>query len=141
MRGRSVPPTSERKGRTGGSNHSKQYTGLYCKPIDRQGGRHAVRSARVPLLHPCGFAREKLSVRERYRRSSPLAFCSKRRSVGRTHHYRKCMYSIRRFRTKLIFRRNMLHNMCTTTIAHTYVKIHTSKYTRSILWHSNVCAC
>ena len=68
-----------------------------------------VRTARVPLLYPCRYAREKLSVRESDRRCSPLAFCHRRISVGRAHHYRKRMYSIRRFRTKLTFRRNILH--------------------------------
>ena len=34
-----------------------------------------VRSARVPLLYPCRYAREKLSVRESDRRCPPLAFC------------------------------------------------------------------
>ena len=72
--------------------------------IDRQGD--VVRSARVPLLYPCRYAREKLSVRESDRRCSPLAFCPKRISVGRAHHYRRRMYSLRRFRTKLTFRRN-----------------------------------
>ena len=65
--------------------------------------------ARVPLLYPCRYARQKLSVRESDRRCSPLAFCPKRISVGRAHHHRKRTYSIRRFRTKLTFRRNMLH--------------------------------
>ena len=65
-----------------------------------------VRTARVPLLYPCRYAREKLSVRESDRRCSPLAFCPRRISVGRAHHYRKHTYSIRRFRTKLTFRRN-----------------------------------
>ena len=46
---------------------------LYCKPIDQQGD--VVRSARVPLLSPCRYAREKLSVRESDRRCPPLAFC------------------------------------------------------------------
>ena len=66
-----------------------------------------MRSARVSLLYPCRYAREKLSVRESDRRSSPLAFSPARLSVGRTH-YRKRMHSIRRFRTKLTFRRNIL---------------------------------
>ena len=34
-----------------------------------------VRTARVPLLYPCRYAREKLSVRESDRRCPPLAFC------------------------------------------------------------------
>ena len=63
----------------------------------------------MPLLYPCRYAREKLSVRESDRRCFPLAFCPKRISVGRAHHYRKRMYSIRRFRTQLTFRRNILH--------------------------------
>ena len=58
-----------------------------------------VRSARVPLLYPCRYAREKLSVRQSDRHCSPLAFCPKRISVGRAHHYRTRMYSICRFRT------------------------------------------
>ena len=71
-----------------------------------------MRTGRVPLLYPCRYAREKLSVRESQsdRRCSPLAFCPKRISVGRAHHYRKRIYSIRQFRTKLTFRRNILHN-------------------------------
>ena len=84
-----------------------QKISLYCKPIDRQGD--VVRSARVPLLYPCRYARETLSVRESDRRFSPLAFCPKRISVAGAHHYRERMYSIRRFRTKLTFRRNILH--------------------------------
>ena len=68
-----------------------------------------VRTARVPLLYPCRYARGKLSVRESDRRCSPLAFCPKRISVGRAHHYRKRMYSIRRFRTKLTFPINLMH--------------------------------
>ena len=48
-----------------------------------------VRTARLPLLHPCRYAREKLSVRESDRRCSPLALCPKRISVGRPHQYRK----------------------------------------------------
>ena len=39
------------------------------------GRGHVVRTARVPLLYPCRYAREKLSVRESDRRCSPLAFC------------------------------------------------------------------
>ena len=35
----------------------------------------------------------------------PLAFSPTRPSVGRTHHYRERMYSIRRFRTKLAVKR------------------------------------
>ena len=50
----------------------RQQTSLYCKPIDRQGD--VVQSARVPLLYPCRYAREKLSVRESDRRCPPLAF-------------------------------------------------------------------
>ena len=84
---------------------SRNHSSLYCKPIDRQGD--VVRSVRVPLLYPCRYAREKLSVRESDRRCSPFAFCPKRISVGRAHH-RKRMYSIRRFRAKLTFRRNLL---------------------------------
>ena len=49
---------------------------LYCKSIDQQGD--VVRSARVPLLYPCRYAREKLSVRESDRRCPVLAFCPKR---------------------------------------------------------------
>ena len=56
----------------------------YCKPIDRQGD--VVRSARVPLLYPCRYAREKLFVRENDRRCSPVAFRPRRVSVGRAHH-------------------------------------------------------
>ena len=67
-----------------------------------------MRSARVPLLYPCRYARENLSVREIDRRCPPLAFCPKRISVGRAHHHRKRMHSIRRFRKKLTFRRNIL---------------------------------
>ena len=70
-----------------------------------------VRTARVPLLYPCRYAREKLSVRESDRHCSPLAFCPRRISVGRANHYRKRMYSIRRFRTKMAFRRNILHSI------------------------------
>ena len=83
---------------------------LYCKHIDQQGD--VVRSARVPLLYACRCAREKLSVRESDRRCPPLAFCPKRISVGRAHHHRKRMHSIRRFRTKLTFRRSILHVLC-----------------------------
>ena len=79
---------------------------VYCKPIDQQGD--VLRSARVPLLYPCRYAREKLSVRESDRLCPPLAFCPKRISVGRADHHRKRMHSIRRFRTKLTFRRNIL---------------------------------
>ena len=67
-----------------------------------------MRTARVPLFYPCRYARKKLSVRESDRRCSPLAFCPRRISVGRAHRFRKRMYSIRRFRTKLTFRRNIL---------------------------------
>ena len=67
-----------------------------------------MRSARVPLLNPCRYAREKLSVLESDRRCSLLALCPKRISVGGAYPYRKRMYSIRRFRTKLTFRRNVL---------------------------------
>ena len=79
-----------------------------------------MRSARVPLLYPCRYAREKLSIRESDR-CSPLAFCPKRIPVGRAHHHRKRMHSIRRFRTKLTFRRNILPS-CNGTITpgHTY---------------------
>ena len=52
------------------------------------GGGDVVRTARVPLLYPCRHAREKLSVRECDRRCSPRAFCPRRISVGRAHHYR-----------------------------------------------------
>ena len=52
-----------------------------------------MRSARVDLLYPCRYAREKLSVRESDRRCYPLAFCPKRISVGRAYHHRKRMHS------------------------------------------------
>ena len=84
-------------------NHSSRPASTASLSIGRG---DVVRSARVSLLYPCRYAREKLSVRESDRRSSPLAFCLKRLSVGRTHHYRKRVYSIRRFRTKLTFRKN-----------------------------------
>ena len=76
-----------------------------------------MRSARVPLLYPCRYAREKLSVRENVRRCPPLAFCPKRISVGRAQHHRKRTHSIRRFRTKLTFRRNILRVLLTITTA------------------------
>ena len=102
----SVPPTFEIIG-AGWREKLQQYTSLYCKPIDRQGD--VVRSAHVPLLYPCRYAREKLSVRESDRRCPPLAFCPKRISVGRAHHHRKHMHSIRLFRTKVTLGRNILH--------------------------------
>ena len=71
-------------------------------------GAKVVRSARVPLLYPRSYAREKRSVRESEDCFSPLALGPKRPSLGRTFHYRKRMYSICRFRTKLTFRRNIL---------------------------------
>ena len=74
---------------------------LYVYPSNWRGD--VVRSARVPLLYPCRYAREKLSVRESDRRCPPLSFCPKRISVGRAHDHRKRMHSIRRFRTKLTF--------------------------------------
>ena len=98
------PPLKE-KGRAVGRNHSSRPAstaslstgkGTSCGPLV------------CLLLYPCRYAREKLSVRESDRRCSPLAFCPKRISVGRAHHYRKRMYSIRRFRTKLTFPRNIL---------------------------------
>ena len=66
------------------------------------------RSDRVPRLYPCRYAQEKLSVRESDRPCPLLAFCPRRISIGRVHHHRKRMNSIRRFRTKLTFRRNIL---------------------------------
>ena len=48
------------------------------------------------------------SVRESDRRCPLLSFCPKRISVGRAHHHRKRMHSIRRLRTKLPFRSNIL---------------------------------
>ena len=102
-----------------------------------------MRTARVPRLYPCRYAREKLSVRESDRRCSPLAFCPRRISVGRAHHYRKGMYSIRRFRTKLTFRRIILHEYMYIRNAHarstcayirTYVHIHTHI-------HAYTCTC
>ena len=84
-------------------NHSNTPASTASLSIGR---RDVERTARVPLLYPCRYAREKLSVRESDRRCSPLAFCPRRISVGRAHHYRKHTYSIRRFRTKLTFRRN-----------------------------------
>ena len=57
-----------------------------------------MRTARVPLLYPRRYAREKLSVHESDRRCSPLAFCPGRISVGRAHHHLKSMYSIRPLR-------------------------------------------
>ena len=83
---------------------------LYVYPSNWRGD--VVRSARVPLLYPRRYAREKLSVRESDSRCSLLliALCPKRTPVGRAYHYRKRMHSIRRFRTKLTFQRNvMLH--------------------------------
>ena len=74
------------------------YKGLYCKPIDQQGD--VMRSARVPLLSPCRYAREKLSVRESDRRCPPLAFCPNVfPSVEPTTIVNVCI-QIRRFRTK-----------------------------------------
>ena len=55
------------------------------------------------------YAREKLSVRESDRRP-PLAFCPNVfPSVA--HHHRERMHSIRRFWTKLTFRRNILRSI------------------------------
>ena len=77
-------------------------------------GRRAVRSCAsvIPVSLCTGEAFRsfpKLSVCESDHRCPPLAFCPKRISVGRAHHHRKRMHSIHRFRTKLAFRRNMLH--------------------------------
>ena len=77
---------------------------------------------RFDMLYPCRYAREKLSVREDDRRCSPLAFCPKRISVGRAHHYRKHMCSIRRFRTKLTFRRNVLNIFLSNDISKVSVR-------------------
>ena len=85
-------------------NHSSRPASTASLSIGRG---DVVRTARVPLLYPCRYAREKLSVCKSDRRCSPLAFCPGRISVGRAHH-RKRMCSIRRFRTKLTFRRNIL---------------------------------
>ena len=97
-------PPSKEKGRAGGETTAVDQPLLQAY---RPAG-DVVRSARVPLLYPCRYAREKLSVRESNRRCPPLAFCPKRISVGRAHHHRKRMHLIRRFRTKLAFRRNIL---------------------------------
>ena len=93
-----------------GRNHSsRNHSSTPASTASLSIGRgDVVRTARVPLLYPCRYVRKKLSVRESDRRCSPLAFCPRRISVGRAHHYRKRMYSIRRFRTKLTFRRNIL---------------------------------
>ena len=92
------------------NNNSRNYSSRPAYTASLSIGRgDVVRTARVPLLYPCRYAREKLSVRESDRRSSALAFCPRRFSVGRAHHYRKRMHSIRRFRTKLTFRINILH--------------------------------
>ena len=101
---------SKEKWWAGGRNHSsRNHSSTPASTASVSIGRgDVVRTARVPLLHPCRYAREMLSVRERDRRCSPLAFCPRRISVGRAHHYRERMYSIRRFRTKLTFRRNIL---------------------------------
>ena len=64
-------------------------------------GRRAVRSCASVI--PVSLCTGEVSVRESDRRCSRLAFCPKRISVGRAHHYRKRMYPIRRFRTKLAF--------------------------------------
>ena len=101
---------SKEKGWAGGRNHSsRNHSSTPASTASLSIGRgDIVRTARVPLLYPCRYAREKLSVRESDRRYSPLAFCPRRISVGRAHHYRKHMYSIRRFRTKLTFQINIL---------------------------------
>ena len=98
-------PPSKEKGRTGGRNHSSRPASTASLSTGRG---NVVRTACVPLLYPCRYAREKLSVRESDRRCPPLAFCLKRISVGRAHRHRKRMHSIRRFRTKLTFRRKIL---------------------------------
>ena len=69
-------------------------------------GRRAVRlcASVIPVSLCTG---ESFRPRESDRRCSPLAFCPERISVGRAHHYRKRMYSIRRFRTNLTFPRNI----------------------------------
>ena len=97
------------KGWAGGGNHSsRNHSSTPASTASLSIGRgDVVRTARVPLLYPCRCAREELSVRESDRRCSPLAFCPRRISVGRAHHYRKGMNSIRRFRTKPTFRRNI----------------------------------
>ena len=102
-------PSKEKGWADGRSHSSRNHSSTPASTVSLSIGRgDAVRTARVPLLYQCRYAREKLSVRESDRRCSPLAFCPRRISVGRTHHYRKRMYSIRRFRTKLTFRRNIL---------------------------------
>ena len=50
--------------------HHHQHVLDYCKLIDQQGD--VARSARVPLLSPCRYAQEKLSVRESDCRCPPL---------------------------------------------------------------------
>ena len=88
-------------------SYSRNHSSIPASTASLSIGRgDVVRTARVPLLYPCRYVRKKLSVRESDRRCSPLAFCPRRISVGRAHHYRKRMYSIRRFRTKLTSRRN-----------------------------------
>ena len=90
----------------GSRNHSSTPASAASLSIGRG---DVVRTARVPLLYPCRYARAKVSVRESDRRCSPLAFRPRRISVVRNHHHRQRMYSILRFRTKLTFRRNRLH--------------------------------
>ena len=104
-----------------GNHSSRNYSSTQASTASISMGRgHVVRTARVPLLYPCRYAREKLSVRESDRRCSPLAFCPRRTSVGRARHYRKHMYSIRRFRTKLTFRRNLLLCSISFELSHYY---------------------
>ena len=98
-------PPSKEQGRASGRNHSSRPASTASLSIGRG---DVVPSARCLCYIPVPLSREKLSVRESDRRCSPLAFCPQRISVGRAHHYRKRMYSIRRFRTKLTFRRNTL---------------------------------
>ena len=76
--------------------------------VYQSAGGNVVRSARMPLLNSRGYAREKLSIRESDRYSSPLTLGPTRPSVGRTHHYRTLTYPIRRCRTKMAFRTNLL---------------------------------
>ena len=87
---------------------SRNYSNRPASTVSLSIGRgYGVRTARVPLVYPCRYVREKLSVRESDRRCSPLAFCRRRISVGRAHLHRRRMFSIRPFRTKLTFRRNI----------------------------------
>ena len=108
-----------------------------------------VRSVRVPLLYPCRYSREKLSVRESDRRCSPLlpSVLNVFPSVEPTTIVKVCIQFLS-FRTKLTFRRNVpciaLHSNMPMVIIfwNRVVPIHNviPVYEYEYIWHP-CCSC